>query len=498
MRISRLLTKLFLLTLITGITILANNSNDSCTACGCDDLAPKTFFTPRQVTFDPTMELALNNWLFYHTGTPDNNDCAGTYFFSIDPFYMKSLSSCDSEDGNIAGHFLGCGIEGFKLREDGTGDVGSLWVELISPTGESYESHVCIDPQRTAGGAYLQFYGRWYDCVWLSITSALMGVSHNLHFKEQYVVANNGTIPDIVNACDAFNNISWTFGKWSCCKKNKVGLDDIQIKLGYNFLQCDNGSHWGIYGVGSIPTSKGPKSHFMFEPLVGSKHGSLGAGTNIDFTLMFGQFPMSFMVDLKYRYIFSATEPRSFDLINGGLSRYLAVATEATPYVSQPGINSMTRDVSVTPGSTIDLWYASHYNCSDNWDFEWGTVVWWKTCESICLSETCTDDTVGIYDLGAITSLTAISASTAEISNGLPDNPPVSDTVFTPISNSDFNIDSAQHPSTFTFKLYGAVAYNTDCYCWPITAGIGAGYEWADNDHALQQWHFWATLTTNF
>lgn len=439
-----------------------------------------TFFVPRSITTDSVFELSLSNYHRYH----DDNESRAQFY--IKPFVMQSTNK-----KSLARYFLPNNAQCITLDESGQGNVDPLWFSLISPAGSSYSSNVFLAPVRTAAGGIFTFYMFLNDCWWFGLNTTVMHAKNDLKVCECRR-SKSGTCPGIANACQAFNNPTWCAGKLPCCAQGKTGLDDIQLKIGYDFMRCDD-NHASIYVVGTIPTSRKQKSKVLFEPLVGSNQGSLGIGFDGDYRISTcDTHNLSVMADLKYRYVFSATERRSFDLCkNGDWSRYLLVVTQTAPAFSLPGINLLTLPVKVKPGSTIDFWLALHYQrCALN--VEIGYDLWWRQAEKIC-KKCCIPETFGIQTL-ALCTPPITSASTANISQAATgSNATVSDAVFTPITNADINLNSAAHPHAISNTLYIDVGYTydqNDCRSWLV--GLGSSYEFA-NKNALAQWAIWAT-----
>ncbi|MCX5922124.1 MAG: hypothetical protein NTX86_02245 [Candidatus Dependentiae bacterium] len=452
--------------------------------------ASHTFFTPRQITTDPTFELALTDYDMYHG---DKND----FQLSVKPFYQRSTQGKKS-----AAFFLPHNKCCVAVRENGTGDINPLWFNVISASGTLYSSTLCCAPQRTTYGGVLTFYAnfnRWLDGLWLLANTAIMGATHTMHVRETDRT-ENGTIPDFTNMCDGFNNPDWCAGKIKCCgEKTKAGLDDIQIKIGYDF-DCPKVDHIALYGVLTIPTGNRPTSYYLFEPLVGSKHVTLGVGLNADYVLCEREDnSWTILGDCKYRYAFSAHERRSFDLCdNGDWSRYLLVVDQSQPLNSLPGINYFTLPTKVTPRSTVDFWLALHHrHC--NWDIEIGYDLWWRQKEKValrCCNNALSNNTIGIYDMSGVCGTNQTSASTATIAQSF--GTVVSDAIFVPLTVSDLNLSSAAHPNVLTNKIYAAIARPYAFRCFAGLFGLGGSYEFAQHNAAFNQWALWADVGLAF
>ena len=448
----------------------------------------KTMFIPRLITTDQVFELGLTNYQFHR------NKNESTTKISVKPFYQNSHAA-----HSLAKFFLPNKKTSVTLREDGTGDINPLWLNLISPAHTSYASTLSLKPKRTSTGAVLTWYSdlsSYVNHLWLGINTAIVHTKHNLHLQESNS-ANPGTLAGFTNACDAFNNSDWSAGRLSCCSQTLTRLDDIQIKIGYDCIDT-NDVQISPYAVGTIPTGKRPKARYLFEPLVGSKHGSLGFGLNADFTLCSN---LSFMADAKYAYAFASSERRSFDLNNGDWSRYLLVVTQAEPFTTFPGINSFTKKVRVTPGNTFQLWSALHYQ-DTSWHYELGYNFWLRGKEKIRIKSCsihaeCSQTPIGIFDMIRACNASATTAHTAQISQSIVGtNLVVSDTQFTPTRIEDLNICSAANSRVLSNTLYGSCGYQ--CASAPVLLALHGSYEFTNSYGAINQYALWGTFEIQF
>lgn len=437
-----------------------------------------SFFRPRDITTDSTFELSLSNYYRYHT---QNNNIIS---FFAKPFFIYSENSKD-----LAKYFLVSNKVQASLEENGEGDIDPLWINLISSGGTYYSSNLSIRPKRSCAGVILTSYFKLSNQFWLGINTTAMQVKTNEHLNE-INRSQLGIIPNFRTAYDAFNNSDWNAGKISNENQHKGGLDDIQLKLGYDFFK-NNSNHATFYFVGTIPTGNKPKSVHLFEPLIGSNHVSFGIGFDGDIQLYTKDHnKLSWMIDLKYRFVFSANEKRSFDLTrNGDWSRYLLVVSPDHSLNSKPAINLLTIPVKVTPQSTIDLWTAVHYRLR-NWNFEFGYEFWWRQKEKISKKNNI-ESGFGIQTL-ALDSLPHLTASTANISQSASGSNSVqSDSQFVFITNNDLNNASASHPSANSQKLYLSLGHTFESNQCSGSLGVGSSYEFATK-HALSQWSLWA------
>lgn len=458
-------------------------------------IASRTIFIPRPITFDSTYELALSNYDIYHH-RQCLDDRAFVNFYAT-PFFQKNRKS-----NKLARYFLPNNSNCLNIQENvSNGNIGSLNLELISAAGTNFSSLVSIRPERRVFGSHFNIHFNLSPLLcglWAGIAFAAIKAEHDLHLRETNI-QGLGTLPGIQTATQALNNPAWCAGKLSPCRLSRKGIDDVQFKLGYDFYWCDDQNHIGLYALASAPTGKRPKSLYLFEPLVGSKHTSVGGGLNADFTIFnhCDSSNLNFMFDAKYRYVLKGRERRSFDLCpNGDWSRYLQVVTQANPLFSTPGINSLTFPVNVTPRSTFEFWSALHYQlCSFN--VEVGYNLWWRDCEKVCLKCPVTCN-LGVLDIPGICSVVPATSSTFRINQSIVGNTGVSDAVFTPITRNNINLISGSHPRTFTNKVYGAFAYNKDFCCTALLLGLGASYEFAHRCSALENWAVWGKFGLSF
>ncbi|MBN1549130.1 hypothetical protein JW872_00550 [Candidatus Babeliales bacterium] len=454
--------------------------------------ASSSFFVPRQITTDPTFELGLNYFQHMYREDVDTDK-----FYSDITANIVYQNSTNEEE--LARYFLKDNKCSLAVRENGTGDLGSLWFQTIAASGASYSSTLTLFPERHVWGIVPAWYASWKK-FWANVTTSLIGVEHDANLSETSII-NQGTTSGFETLTNYFKNTDATYGpnygRIDSVERDKVGLDDIQCKIGYTPVKRDNG-HLGFYLVGTIPTGRDRSAVNMFAPVVGSKNGSFGLGAYGDVELLKrDRVRMSFMSDLKYRYVFSHHEMRSFDLTNNGdWSRYLLVVTNASRLDSQPAINYLTCSADIAPRSTIDFWNALHIAWHTHWNFETGYVFWWRQSEKITTGSCCTitDNGVGIFDMAGALAGSAVSAGTANITmSAAGTNVATSDASFTTIQTSDLNLCSGAHPSSWSHKIYGAFAYDND---WG-KVGFGGSYEFAAHK-ALEQWGLWGNISVAF
>lgn len=449
-----------------------------------------SFFSPHQITTNSTYELALNNYLIYNNS--GMKDACWLDFFAM-PLYQKSTKARE-----FSKYFLPNNKSSITVKEDGTGDVDSIWFGVVGPNNTSFSSMFEIRPTRSVVGADFSFHFPLdYVCnnLWFGVVFAAIQAKHTLHIEETDQT-NLGSIPGFADLTQALTNSVYTQGRFYTGSKKRTGVDDVQFKLGYDWYFCDN-DHMTIYGVATAPTGEKNNTTYIFEPLVGTNHASLGFGFNGQYTLWDCEASsLVWMSDFKYLYYFSARELRSFDFIqNGDWSRYLQVVTELAPAVSTPAINEFTLSAKVTPGNMIYFWTALHYDyCC--WDFELGYTLWWQQKEKISAVKNIPTN-LGILDLAGLCS-NPTSASSANISQSIvPPNMTISDPSFRAITASNIDLDSAAQPKSLTNTIYGASGYNTGM-CNDLYLGVAGSYEFASTCSVPSTWSVWGVIGFDF
>ncbi len=437
----------------------------------------RTFFVPRLLSTDSMYELALTNYHRYHS-IPDMHA-----YFSFTPLFIHS-----AHGEKLARYFLPHNKHCMTLRENGGGDIDPLWFNLIAKKGELYQSKVCLRPERTVTGGVLTWYFNMSYRWWLGVNTAIVRVKHNLHVKENDR-NTRGILPGFENACDAFNNPRWEAGRLPCHEQKRTGVDDVQFKLGYDFYKTPC-QHATAYLVGTAPTGSRRTGRALFEPLVGSRHGSVGFGFNGDQSLYAcDNKEFNIMADFKYLYVFPGTEIRPFDLTkNGDWSRYLLVVDTCERVNSKPGINFFTVPARVKPQSRIDFWLAAHYRRC-NFNFELGYDLWWRQAERI-ENIAFENERLGIQSLN-LCALPVTSSSSAKINQGVTGSRATKDDEkFTKIDRNALNRHSAEQPNVLANRIYGAVGYTFDQECYSLLLGFGSSYEFGSRN-LLNQWSVW-------
>lgn len=467
--------------LITFLSLITSAQIRATPTLNINSNYASSIFIPRQLAYQPILENAL-------TFDQINNDTDDKYHFALKPIYTQTTGSKFKRYFNINHQ------ASLNVQENGTGDLDSLWFQVISSNPTYYSSNLSFAPVRQTYGSMLYCNLQLPKDFYLAFNTALIGAKHNLNSQELNIT-NLGTA-QYQTVLESLTSNTRSYGRVAA-SKTKVGLDDIQIKLGKNFYSR-NQTNLDFYALLGLPTSQGAKSIVLFEPLVGSKHVQLGLGLN--YYNCFYQSDLrqvTFASELKWRYGFAANERRLFDLTqNGQWSRYMLLVTSTNKVDTFFASNSFALTAQVTPRNSFDLYLALNVKHL-TWEFEAGYDLWFRNSEKIKLAKnTNLANNLGMADLPGIIALNPQSASTANISQGVVSgiNQIVSDPSFVTITKEDLNLSSGAAPQAFSNTIYGSVGY---CYA-QVLIGLNGSYEVGSNPNSPSIFAAWLNFDFNF
>ena len=212
--------------------IAQNNCNDCTSTCvsECpvsDDCCEKpchssTFFRPRPLSQDATLEHALTAYDYQYGNYGDSNCRLPWLRLGASAFYYQSV-----DRSRLAKFFLpGC-KECITVAEQGTADVNSLWCGIMAPpfgdnvsasTHQFFESVFKVRPERQVVGVALQGRTDFADIclcnnlvfnnslkdLWFSFFIPIVHVRHQLHMEECFEVA--GALQGHTSLTDCLSN----------------------------------------------------------------------------------------------------------------------------------------------------------------------------------------------------------------------------------------------------------------------------------------------------
>jgi hypothetical protein len=307
-----------------------------------------------------------------------------------------------------------------------------------------------------------------------------------------------------------------------CCDDNKTGVADIPLHWGYNFINKDKG-FLGAYLRVVFPTGNEDKRNSIFDARVGYKRWQLGAGINGRVRLYERdeESAANFVADFQIGHIFSKSECRPVDLINGCFSRYLLMK-EADANGNYTGNLVNAVDVlSVKVKSRFDwildgLFYFNFRHKAWNWDL--GYEIKARACEKFdcdclalcncctpCDEDDCCDSACSTpadplggkqYGIKGCLALDGVGNPVTTASKSTIKTCAGADTTAVLINNKNFanyvDINSARIPKALSNKIFTNFGRTWAERDYPISAGLGAEVEFGNDNKALRLWGIWA------
>ncbi len=457
----------------------------------CSNNYANTIFVPRQMAYNPIYEDALIFHEYAHLDASDYKSASNQFILSAKPIYNQTVGKSLEKYFNINQE------SSMSVAELGSGNINSLWFQVISAPGEYYASNLSFSPVQRTYGALFYFACQLPKDFSITINTAAIGRQNNMQISETEITGNDlGQVPELSSVAQAFTNPNMLYGRIHG-KQTKSGFDDIQIKFIKNFKGNDESLFWDVYALVGIPTGAGSTAEYLFEPLVGSQHVQLGLGLNAEKSYTwFNDTQFSFYGEAKWRYGLQGQEMRSFDMTpNGQWSRYMLFTTQtvdANPFFA---INDLTFVSQVTPRNSFDLLLAAHMQ-TERCSFELGYNLWYRQQELV--SPIINLNSVGIADLVGIAEFAVpiTTSSKATISQSVYPNQyqMARDAAYTFVTNSNINVSSGAQPACLTNAVFGSIGYHHE----GIDLSINAAYEGGANTNSSSTVSVWANIDIGF
>lgn len=156
----------------------------------------------------------------------------------------------------------------------------------------------------------------------------------------------------------------WSAGRFDFCRQTRNGLADIDVILGYNWIN-DDCYHFGVYAQAVLPTGNKRKNLYILNPVIGNgKFFEFGAGVSAHTVLWSGEDSnIALFLEGNVTHMFRSRQCRSFDFSNNGpYSRYMLLKEFTTNGTTFTYANSMinainftNREVDVSVGVKADF-----------------------------------------------------------------------------------------------------------------------------------------------
>jgi hypothetical protein len=407
----------------------------------------------------------------------------------------------------------------------------------------TFESAICIRPKQTVIGLGLHFRQSVWKShaykrgVWFSVSAPIERVKNDMNFFEK-VENDGGGVNEaasdvaVANMREAFQQPDWKYGKISDCSMKKTGLGDMELKLGYEWLD-HSPTHMESYFGLVIPTGNKNDAEYVFEPIVGrGKNFGIMFGSSLGIDIWesaSGEMDIRYELANHFEWLFQNTQKRSFDLKNRPWSRYLPVyinqeeAQEAADLIvtnpqhamnnSTPGINVFTQDVKVTPGLTTNINTAFVFSWK-KLQIEGGYNFLAKRSENVQLDCPWKVGPAVKHYLGNGTTNPIRTIDGNKYHEQIVANIPVSlqptcDGVIIPVTLADYemsliqeadlNFNSAATPALFANMLYATIGFHAYDREYPLFGNFGASYTLSKNNNAVpRRWVLWGKMGVSY
>ena len=434
------------------------------------------------------------------------------FYFGITPAYSESFSNGNLEQylffngtdtmmfGNLNDPSTDVFARNFLLNDDFQGSV------IIEPIVQNMvlEMQARISLNRFARGLYFEAYipitwSRW-----------------NLRMRERFISAGTNVDADkLGNPAPADSFLKSILRAWVGDTINEnvfpavtedmrfatveghrteVGLADLYLTLGYEVI-CRPDWEIDLQLNYIAPVGKRIEPHFFFNAQVGNgKHNGLGGGIH-GFHEVFDKADtaMNVVFDIRYYYLFSAHQRRTFDIIGNGIgSRYLLFkrfnpdGTASGEILFGPRVTTL--DCNVKVSAEVEGTIMGTYDWG-SWQFNVGLDAWLRSRERISLRDGAVP--LGIYGIQGNTDSNTPQTASATRING--ENANLFDDPFTVfLTPADINLRSAANPLAVSYTLFlHASKFWSDNPLEPFV-GIGASIEFsAISNRALEQGTIW-------
>ena len=407
-------------------------------------------------------------------------------------------------------------------------DLFTNHFNIFYPDGVNFRSQISFDPEQSAIGLGIHYRQAFWQneekgrALWFSVSSPIMRVKNNMNLKEVILEGADAEINEDAdvestvqaNMTEALQQQEWQFGKIDSKSRSETKLADIEVKLGYEWLQQDPYHLESYVGV-LIPTGTIYDGKFLFDAVVGNgRHAAVMFGSAGGFRI-WSREEEDRSLRIEYathsEYLFQKTQTRSFDLKGKPWSRYMEVyrdkeqAQEAAALAGKqgqnlatPGINVFTQKVDVRPGFQLNVNTAFVYT-SNAFQGEVGYNFFARRAECIKLNTPWQEGPALKHLIGAgntnpirdITGNRRLEATDIAISLANYDN--------NIIKEDDLDLVSASHPCHLSHTIYGALGYRWDEREYPLLVNGGASYEFSTSNNAvLQRWTLWGKFGFSF
>jgi hypothetical protein len=279
-------------------------------------------------------------------------------------------------------------------------------------------------------------------------------------------------------------------------QRDRTGVADIDLVLGYKFLNKEN-YHVALNLGLTIPTGNESEGEFVFEPMIGNgDHFGFGGGLDAS-ARVWGDDCHNLKINVvaNYRFLFENDEKRTLGIkgvtgVAGDWSQYYLLGKVVSPTAAKinvtdfiPAANITTQNVDVTPGSQLDAIFALAYN-NGGFTADLGYNLFWKDEEDIDVKS----DPFNSQYVIVKTDVAPNNGGDFTAANGIGGV----------LTKANLDKSVAETPSQVTHKIYGSLGYIFREWECPVMFGLMGGYEFAGENSALEKWEIGGKIGVGF
>ncbi|MFH1644738.1 MAG: hypothetical protein ABIA74_06225 [bacterium] len=434
---------------------------------------PKTFFMPRPHLENLAMEYSLWHEHAYRPGINNFHT-----HMQVTPFAQFS------DNGRDIGKYFALGNKNyFTIGQDNTFDMTYDNLGL-----DNTEGKVTLSPKQESWGARLDFFQNFnipFKKLYLKLSAPIFYVRNDLNAFIEGTGANRDKSKTSISTFFSggydgkSNEPKLDYAKIPGRGINKTGVGDIDVALGYKFI--DSEKHHVFFNIALTgPLGTKPRGEYLFEPVYGNgNHFAAGLGLDASLKLWENKKHAARVLAVaNWKYLFEGKETRTLGLKIPGQKFCHYYKLENSDNTS--AANILTQNISVRPGNMLEGLINFAFT-SSKFIVDLGYNIFAKQSESLNVPES----TIRIEkenDLYVIVT----KDDSYNIAN-FQERP------------KEIDKTSAATPSQLTHKIYAGLGYSFDVYeKYPMTLGLGGSYEFADSKNELEQYAFWLKGIVSF
>ena len=275
-------------------------------------------------------------------------------------------------------------------------------------------------------------------------------------------------------------------------KQQNLGIADIDLRMGYAFLQGDEGSLGLNIGL-TVPTGNIPEAKQAFEAIYGN-NGHWGFGAGLEGRYRLWESDESNLVvhaSTDYRNLFANTERRTFGIkgIDFGQYRIVAERTNTSANLQAiPAAEALTLSTDVTPGMQLDNSAGFTYSYG-GLTLDLAYNLWYRDRESLKLRDAWNDTKYAYLSDGTVDTRFGLQP-VAPAGAGADRNFRVADANHANLTHDAIDFEAARTAVQLTNKILAGVGYVFKEFEYPIMLGIGGHYEIPNDNNTARTWGF--------